>query len=300
MNKIARMIVTYNRRELLDRCLNALEEQTCQGFDILVVDNGSHDDTGEYLLKRKESCNAKAAYERFIIVTVAENEGMANGYNVGYEAVFSRGYDWIWTMDDDGLPEKHQLEELMKAAKQTGLYYLNSLVCNINNPEQLAFGLAGIKSTAAAMEHPFIYGSVNPDNGTFIHKKVFEKCGNIMKELVSYGMETEYVTRVKRDGFEVVTVTTSIHYHPLAKVESRNVIPWIKSVIITDYSYEKMWLIRNKAYINHRYIGVKGELKMWTTYFIYYLLRLHFKKMRLFCQYYIEGCKGIVGDKKEG
>ena len=49
--KILIGIVTYNRKELLDRCIQYLRKQTYDDFDLLVINNGSTDGTNEYLDK---------------------------------------------------------------------------------------------------------------------------------------------------------------------------------------------------------------------------------------------------------
>ena len=52
MKKVAAVVVTYNRIELLKECLNALKVQSYP-CDILVVDNASIDRTGEYIKQLK-------------------------------------------------------------------------------------------------------------------------------------------------------------------------------------------------------------------------------------------------------
>ena len=43
MNKIAAVVVTYNRKELLKKCIQHILEQTVDSLDIVVIDNGSTD-----------------------------------------------------------------------------------------------------------------------------------------------------------------------------------------------------------------------------------------------------------------
>lgn len=288
------MIVTYNRCNLLERCLDALIEQTCQDFDILILDNGSRDNTTEYLQERAKRCNSEVGYDRFIVVTVSENKGMANGFSVGFQSVFERGYDWVWTMDDDGVPEKYQLEELIKAAKDTGIYYLNSLVCDINEPKLLAFGIFKIANKFVAQQQQYIYDVVHPYNGTFIHRHIFEKCGNLKIELISYGMETEYVGRVKKNGFRVVTVTSALHYHFRKKTE--RIIPFIRKGRIymdgTLWDHSNRVRIRNMGYIASLYGTARGTFLTMLGYSAYFLYRFRFKEFFLFHKIYISGLRG--------
>ena len=46
--RILAVVVTYNRKQLLEECLECLKRQT-MSCDILVVDNASTDGTGEWL-----------------------------------------------------------------------------------------------------------------------------------------------------------------------------------------------------------------------------------------------------------
>lgn len=47
-NRVAAVVVTYNRLEFLKRCVNSLHKQTVP-CDILVVDNASTDETAQWL-----------------------------------------------------------------------------------------------------------------------------------------------------------------------------------------------------------------------------------------------------------
>ena len=49
--KILAAVVTHNRCDLLKRCINHLEQQTRVPDEVLVVDNGSSDDTIDFLKK---------------------------------------------------------------------------------------------------------------------------------------------------------------------------------------------------------------------------------------------------------
>lgn len=292
MNKIACMIVTYNRRELLCRLLDELDKQTCQDFDILVLNNGSQDDTFDFLSERQKVTN-----KNLIIETVPVNKGMAYGYNRGYAAVFERGYEWIWTMDDDGLPEEHQLEKLLEAQQETGLKYLNSIVCNIENPHELAFSLADIKDPTN-VDVKYIYGTVRPDNGTLINREIYEKCGNIKSELMSYGMETEFVYRVKRAGYDVATVCNAMHFHPV-KPDKRTAIINVGS-FRKWYVYDPSFLgengycayLRAFGYIMETYQKERANTELYRLIF-YWITRMNLSNICKYTKEYNRGRKNI-------
>ena len=53
---------TYNRRKLLERCFKSLNKQTNKKFEWLVVDDGSNDDTREYIESIKKKADFKISY----------------------------------------------------------------------------------------------------------------------------------------------------------------------------------------------------------------------------------------------
>ena len=54
-NRVAVVVVTYNRLEFLKRCVDSLHKQTVP-CDILVVDNASTDETAQWLESQTDIC----------------------------------------------------------------------------------------------------------------------------------------------------------------------------------------------------------------------------------------------------
>src|SRR3954447_10197137 len=70
------IVVTFNRRELLAECLQALLEQTLAPDEIIVVDNASSDGTAEMVRERFPQARLEAP---------TENIGGAGGFHHGLE-----------------------------------------------------------------------------------------------------------------------------------------------------------------------------------------------------------------------
>jgi rhamnopyranosyl-N-acetylglucosaminyl-diphospho-decaprenol beta-1,3/1,4-galactofuranosyltransferase len=104
--RVCAVVVTYNRRDLLHECLTALEGQTRPVDRLLVIDNASTDGTPEMV--REEHPNVD-------FVRLEENRGGAGGFHEGTRRAYDDGYDWLWLMDDDTIPTKTALEELLAA-----------------------------------------------------------------------------------------------------------------------------------------------------------------------------------------
>ena len=208
--KIATVVVTFNRLELLKECICSLKEQTRKIDEIFVINNSSTDGTEEWLNKQKD------------ITTITQpNSGGAGGFYTGIKTAYEIGYDWIWVMDDDGLPLKNTLEELFKHANSF-VGVLNSLVVSKSNENELVFGIEDLilkesySSVLEVKDKEYINGA-NFFNGTMLHREVIKRIGLPQPMFFIYGDEYEYYLRIKSNEITIKTITTSIILHPEQK-----------------------------------------------------------------------------------
>jgi GT2 family glycosyltransferase len=102
---VAIVIVTFNRAELLTRCLDGLMALKRQPDAVYVINNASEDHTQEVL----------EAHEGLPLhpVHTGENLGGAGGFELGVRLAYEAGHDRIWLMDDDVVPEPDCLDVLL-------------------------------------------------------------------------------------------------------------------------------------------------------------------------------------------
>jgi GT2 family glycosyltransferase len=109
MNRVAAVVVTYNRKDLLVENISALLHQTPYIPDVIVIDNNSTDGTQEAI---SDYCN------QIIYINTGANLGGAGGFHFGIKKATEMGYDYLWIMDDDCIPEPQALSELLKASEK--------------------------------------------------------------------------------------------------------------------------------------------------------------------------------------
>lgn len=107
--KVAAVVVTYNRLELLKESLVALKAQTHPPDRIYVVNNCSTDGTTEYLAAVADGVLVRS-------VELERNIGGAGGFSAGMRIAVEGGYDYVWVMDDDTIPAPAALENLLAAS----------------------------------------------------------------------------------------------------------------------------------------------------------------------------------------
>ena len=119
MKSVCAVVVTYNRLSCLRQCVEALRKQDC---DLLVVNNASTDGTEAWLREREG--------EGLTSLHLPENMGGAGGFSRGIREAVTRGYEWIWVMDDDCYPEENALRALLEADRELqGRYGWLSSLC---------------------------------------------------------------------------------------------------------------------------------------------------------------------------
>lgn len=93
MNKVTVIIPNYNGLQFMEPCLKALDGQNYKEFDLLVVDNGSQDGSGEWLRERG-----------IPTLFLGENTGFSGAVNAGIRAV-STPYVILLNNDTEPLPD---------------------------------------------------------------------------------------------------------------------------------------------------------------------------------------------------
>lgn len=146
-NKTAAVVVTYNRKELLNQCIGRLLRQEGVSCDVIVVDNASTDGTHEMVTRQYN-------VPEVIYVNTGVNLGGAGGFQYGVKRAVLLGYEYVWIMDDDTLPEKTALYELFEADKELDgewgflssvAYWTDGSICRMNIQKKNIFKHVGEK-----------------------------------------------------------------------------------------------------------------------------------------------------------
>ena len=232
MEKSIAVVVSYNRQSLLAECITALRNQTRKLDAILVINNGSTDNTEKWLLEQSD-----------VFFITQKNVGSSGGFNTGIAWAYKHGYSWIWCMDDDGYPKEDALEKLL--TNETPVRSLiNCAVLNKEDKKTFVWKTKEYK-TIDEVEENIIHGIGHPFNGTLLHRTIVEKAGVPRQALFLWGDETEYYYRITRKHkIPVYTVANSIHYHPAAAFTFKE-----------DWNYQTSWkmyfYVRNRLHVHN-------------------------------------------------
>lgn len=197
--KVVAVVVTFNRRELLDKTIEGLESQTRPVDKILIINNASTDDTAEFLKGRKYKRPTR-------VVTSAQNSGGAGGFTIGIEQAYEAGFDAFWLMDDDTVPQPEALEKLldgMESATEhrgempsfacSSVLWIDGELCEMNTPEPV---WDWVRPLAAGQEY------VDVKSCSFVSclvtREGVEEVGLPYREYFIWFDDSEYTTRLSK------------------------------------------------------------------------------------------------------
>ena len=198
MKELAAFIITFHRPHCVREYILSLLGQTLVPETILVLDNGSDEQTRAVVL----SFQREGAPVRY--VGLGDNMGPAGAANVGLDRLVGDGYTWILWGDDDNPPgSKTALEELV------------TLPGRYHNPASVgAVGLTGGRfnwrtGRLSNLVEADLKGIVEVDvvGGGWqllVHRRAVESVGLPAAELFFGFEEGEYCLRIRKAGFSIL------------------------------------------------------------------------------------------------
>lgn len=103
------IVLNWNGKEHVLRCLHSLQSLTYPQYDVLVVDNGSEDGSVDAI---------KSDFPEIQVIALPENYGYAQGNNVGLKEALAKGPEWILFLNNDTEVAPDLIDALIAGAQQ--------------------------------------------------------------------------------------------------------------------------------------------------------------------------------------
>jgi N-acetylglucosaminyl-diphospho-decaprenol L-rhamnosyltransferase len=203
------IILSFNTKDLTLNCLNSIVDQyqkelSNNQFEIILVDNGSSDDSLE-AIKKLNIQNLK-------IIESKENLGFSKGCNLG--AKNARGEYLLFLNSDTEIKDQGFVKMVEYLRKNEKVGILGAALRNEDGTAQASAGkfynlfnlflaMIGLERFGFLRESPDKIKQVDWVSGAslMIGKKIFEKVGGFAEELFMYAEDMELCYRVREKGF---------------------------------------------------------------------------------------------------
>jgi GT2 family glycosyltransferase len=207
------VVVNYNGRQFLEDCFRSLTQQVYNNYEIILVDNGSKDDSISFMTEH---------YPDVRIVQLSSNTGFAGGTNAGIKE--ARG-EYILTLNNDTIVDSHLLDEIVRPMQLDG----HVGMCGA----KMLFPDGRINSTAICISRSgaaWDRGMGEPDKGQYdVAEEVFGACagaalyrktmldviGLFDEDFFLYMEDVDLAFRAQLSGWKCIYVPTArvIHVH---------------------------------------------------------------------------------------
>lgn len=219
MSGVWAIVVTHNRREMLERCLRALASQSRPADRVVVVDNASTDGTPGMI---------RADHPDVDLLALRENEGGAGGFHEGMKRAHEHGAEWMWLMDDDTIPAPDSLEELLAAPPRLGCGGPPTLLAskvvwrdggvhpmNFPTPERTR-----MQRVIGGAERGLMPLRAATFVSLLVHRGVVDRHGLPLKHFFIWSDDIEYTSRAVLGGELGYLVPSSVALHDTATAHS--------------------------------------------------------------------------------
>jgi len=226
---VAIIILNWNRFRDTAECLESVFKIRYSNYSVVVVDNGSVDDSAAGIEK---------AFDRVTLIRNKDNLGYAEGNNVGILHALERGADYIWLLNNDTVVDPDALIAMVELAERDrGIGILGSKIYYFDQPEVLWFAGATIDWHRAISPH---IGRLENDIGQYdlatevdrvtgcsmlVRREVFEKIGMFDEKFFLYDEEVDLCVRARKKGIRNYYVPKSVVYHKISVSSGENSVP---------------------------------------------------------------------------
>lgn len=279
----------------MTECLDAIANQTFKPHTVFIIDNASTDGT-QQSVEDSGYCNTTVSGIHFKYIRLKTNQGGAGGFYAGMKKAYEseEEFEAIWVMDDDGLPDKHCLENLVAYLGQFD--YICPLVLSSENNQELAFSYKDsfLKEAMLQDGDTLIHGFGCPMNGILFSRKLVKTIGYPIPELFIWGDEINYTLRAHKAGFTDITVVNAVHFHPKNRMSSEKTLFNQTVITVKDY-WRGYCFFRNQVYNDRQFGGKNKYLRMAGRYlkYMYYFIcvKRSFKWVSCFNDAFFSGFK---------
>jgi GT2 family glycosyltransferase len=224
MTSVLIVVLNWNGIKDTEKCLDSLLAQSYRRFKILVVENGSIDDSLERLrILEKKHDNISVAANKV-------NKGFAGGVNTGITYALRNEYDAVALFNNDAVADKDWLSELVKALDQketsiaTGLLlHEDGKTIDSTGDFYSIWGMPFPRNRKDAFEEAPDSGYVFSGSGgaSLYRTSLFKQIGLFDESFFAYYEDVDVSFRAQLAGHKVFFTNKAIAYHKQGATSSK-------------------------------------------------------------------------------
>lgn len=281
LNRTALILLNWNSYHHTQNCLHSLQQTAGEGFDVIVVDNGSEENPASRLNKD---------FPKVHLIRNSENKGFSAGNNVGINYALSQGYEYIMLLNNDVFVEPSSIDVLIAYMDQhPEVGVVQSLI--YNHPDRSKIWNAGGRfnrltgTPVSVRKFDGIEVPLEVDWVTgctfFTRSSLFKQVGLLNEKYFAYYEDVDLSFRIKAAGFKLIFHPQSVIYH-FTGGSSRTSKKGKEGYLNPDVHYynirNHIWIIRSWLSIHERPLAILIHFFYSLSLTSYFLMRIRWNK----------------------
>jgi rhamnopyranosyl-N-acetylglucosaminyl-diphospho-decaprenol beta-1,3/1,4-galactofuranosyltransferase len=245
---VCAVVVTHRRPDELAKSLDVLSTQSRMVDHLIVIDNDSDDRVRDLVAGQPVPTTYLGS---------RRNLGGAGGFALGMLHALTLGADWVWLADDDGRPKDAEvLATLLACADRHGLAEVSPMVCDIDDPDRLAFPLRRglvwrrrVSELRVDGSGDLLPGIASLFNGALFRAATVEAVGVPDIRLFIRGDEVDVHRRLVLSGLPFGTCLDATYLHPQGSDEFKPILGGKMHTQYPDDPTKRYFTYRNRGYL---------------------------------------------------
>lgn len=228
ISKVGVVLLNWNGWRDTIECINSVQKLEYKNIAVIVVDNGSTD----------ESLSELRKIPNIVLLPTGANLGFAAGCNVGIDFALQNGCQYIWLLNNDTVVAGDALLPMIQEfEKESHVGVVGSIVYDMQT-RKIQFCGGGyinfLLGTSKNIDDLKTLHKLNYISGAsmLIARDVIEKVGRLDDSFFLYWEDTEYSFRIAQAGYSLAVALESEIYHK--ESASSNKVPTTKAQYFTE------------------------------------------------------------------
>jgi GT2 family glycosyltransferase len=219
MSKVSIVIPNWNGAKYLEECLNSLKEIAYDNYLVVVVDNGSLDNSVSVIKKK---------YGQVTVIENKENLGFAAAVNQGIKFSINEGCDYVLLLNNDTKVAPDFLDKMLEVFKEEKVGIVGAKIYYYDEPDKIWFAGGRFIKWRASGQHvnwmggdkPELRGAVDSDFITgcamLIKKEVFDDIGFFYEPYFLTVEDLDFCYQAKRNGWQIKVALDAKIWHKVS------------------------------------------------------------------------------------
>ena len=217
------VVLNFNGWQETLACVPTILAQTYKDFHILLIDNGSHDESLKKLTQYED-------HKSITFIKRPVNLGFSGGVNLGIRHAIKNGYEYTVLLNNDATLSKNWLETLLGSMKKTGASITTGLLLESSGKKiestgdsysrwGLPFPRQRDENVSAARDSEFVFGGTA---GASLYKtELFKDIGLFDEKFFAYFEDTDISYRGQLAGHKAYYEKNAVAYHDHGTTSSK-------------------------------------------------------------------------------